>query len=117
MGHPIRLILGEGQQSDYGRAAEMLSSVKARTVIADKGYDADYLVDMLEKVGIQVVIPPRSYRKKPRQLDQALYKNRNQIERFFCRLKNFRRIATRYDKTQTCFLAFAHLASAYLWIH
>jgi putative transposase len=117
MGHPVKVLVGEGQQSDYVMAPALLEQLKAGAVIADKGYDADYLVDRIESMGAKAVIPSRSYRNKPRLLDKDRYKNRNQVERFFCRLKNFRRIATRYDKTQTCFLAFVHLASTYLWIH
>ena len=66
--------------------------------------------------GSQAVIPPRSNRLRPRSFDRHLYKNRNLIERFFCRIKPFRRIATRYDKLATSFLAFIHIACAFVWL-
>lgn len=85
-------------------------------MLADKGYDADYLVEAIQQKGAQAVIPPRSHRKTPRGYDKDLYKERNLIERMFNQLKNFRRIATRYDKTALSFLSFLHLASIYLWL-
>jgi transposase len=66
--------------------------------------------------GSQAVIPPRSNRVNPRTFDRHIYKSRNLIERFFCRIKQFRRIATRYDKLAKSFLSFVHLASTIVWL-
>ena len=82
-------------------------------MLADKGYDADYIVDFVGKD--KAVIPPRSMRKNPRGYDKTLYKERNLIERMFNKLKHWRRVATRYDKTDSAFLGFIHLASALIW--
>jgi transposase len=81
-------------------------------VIADRAFDADTLIGPLIKAGITPVIPPKSTRKSPRPCDFALYKERNLVERFFNRLKNFRAIATRYDKLAQNFLSATQLAAA-----
>ena len=83
-------------------------------MVADKGYDADHFVTRIEASGAEVVIPPRSNQLTPREFDRHLYRARNLIERFFARLKHFRRIATRYDKLAKSFLSFIHLACAFI---
>ena len=74
------------------------------------------LLEAAEIMGALVVIPPKSNRKVQREYDRDLYKERNLIERMFGKLKQFRRIATRYDKTKTAFMAFIHIASILLWL-
>ena len=85
-------------------------------LVADKGYDSDAFVEAITAQGSQAVIPPRSNRRNPRGFDRHIYKDRNLIERFFCRIKQFRRIATRYDKLAKSFLSFVHLACAFVWL-
>ena len=85
-------------------------------LLADKGYDGDTVRQSLLIHGILPVIPPRSNRSEPIPCDFRRYKDRNRIERMFNRLKQFRRIATRYDKTAKSFLCFLHLAAAKLWL-
>lgn len=85
-------------------------------MVADKGYDADHFVAKIRAAGAEAVIPPRSNRLAPRAFDPHLYRARNLIERFFARLKQFRRIATRYDKLAKSFLSFIHLACAFVWL-
>lgn len=80
--------------------------------MADKGYDADALVQAVEATGAQAVIPPRSNRRNPRDFDRQVYRHRNLIERFFNRIKHYRRIATRYDKLARSYIAFVQLACA-----
>lgn len=89
---------------------------KPRMLLADKGYDGDAVRQSLLLRGILPVIPPRSNRSEPIPCDFHRYKDRNRIERMFNRLKQFRRIATRYDKTAKSFLGFLHLAAARLWL-
>ena len=79
-------------------------------MIGDKGYDSDRFVQAIEQSGARAVIPSRKGRRFPRPLDCGLYRLRNVIERFFGRLKQFRRIATRYDKTAGSFAGFLFLA-------
>ena len=80
------------------------------------GYDADWLRQELLLRGILPVIPPNPVRKEPAPLDRALYRLRNRVERLVSRLKQFRGVATRYDKTAESFLAFVHLAAAHVWL-
>jgi transposase len=87
-------------------------------VIADKAYDADERVlRPLQQAGKAFVIPPRSNRQNPREYDRELYKARHLIENFFARLKQFRAIATRYDKTAANFLAAIYLAASVIWLN
>lgn len=85
-------------------------------LIADKGYDANSIIEAAENRGMIVVIPPRKNRLIQRHYDQDLYKERNLVERLFNKLKNFRRIATRYDKLASSFLDFIHVASIFIWL-
>ena len=95
----------------------MLPQMAAAVLIADKAYDAeDRVLKPLAGAGKSAVIPPRQNRTVPRQFDEALYQTRHLIENFFCKLKQFRGIATRYDKTARNFLAALHLAAATIWL-
>lgn len=89
---------------------------KIDALLADKGYDADSVREALQENNIEAVIPSKSNRRQPIEFDREAYKRRNLIERLFNKLKNWRRIATRYDKTGSSFLAFIMIASAKLWI-
>lgn len=85
-------------------------------MIADKGYDADHLVEAVVATGAEIVIPPRRNRNVQRSYDAHLYKERNLIERFFNKLKQFRRVATRYDKLLANFMGFVKLAAITIWL-
>ncbi len=89
---------------------------RPRLLLADKGYDGDTIREALLLQGILPVIPPKSNRKLPAKCDYRAYKDRNRIERMFNRLKQFRRIATRYDKTAKSYLGFLCLAAARIWL-
>jgi transposase len=118
LGNPTGLHLTAGQACDLDGADHLLPTIAADTVIADKGYDADARVlDPLEQAHKSAVIPPKRNRKAPRWYDRHLYKARHLIENFFCRLKQFRAIATRYDKTARNFLAAVQLAAATIWLN
>ena len=116
LGNPVRVILTAGQISDIGQAGALIKDQPAEFIVADKGYDSDAFVETIRAQGSQAVIPPRSNRLNPRAFDRHIYKDRNLIERFFCRIKQFRRIATRYDKLAQSLLSFAHLACAFVWL-
>ncbi len=107
----MELRLTPGQQADITQAELLLEGYQPDAVLADKGYDADALVKRIEAKGAQAVIPPKSNRKEPRDYDKDLYKERNLVERFMNRIKHYRRIATRYEKTARNFLGFVHVAS------
>ena len=90
----------------------------ADTLLADKAFDADKrVIEPLRAAGKSAVIPPKSNRKIQRDYDKEAYKARHLIENFFCKLKQFRAIATRYDKTARNFLAAIHLAAAFIWLN
>ena len=116
LGNPVRVILTAGQISDIGQAGALIKDQPAEFIVADKGYDSDAFVETIRAQGSQAVIPPRSNRLNPRAFDRHIYKDRNLIERFFCRIKQFRRIATRYDKLAKSFLSFIHLACVFVWL-
>jgi putative transposase len=115
-GRPVRLIAGPGQENDMARAHELIDGLVATATIGDKSYDADPLEAKIIEQGGQVVIPPRRHRKTPRAYDKELYKQRNRIERFFNKLKQFRRVATRYDKLLANFMGFVKLAAIAVWL-
>jgi transposase len=96
----------------------LLTETAARVVIADRAYDAGKrVIEPLQQVGKQVVIPSNPTRKVQRTYDRDLYKARHLIENFFARLKQYRAIATRYDKTACNFLGAIHLAAAVVWLN
>ena len=116
LGNPLTLSLTGGQVHDITQAEALLALVEPGALLADKGYDADRFVDGLTARAIKVVIPPKSNRKVKRDCDFALYCERNLVERFFCIIKHFRAIATRYEKTARNFLAGLHLVCALAWL-
>lgn len=115
-GHPIRLFISAGQVSDYTGAAALLGSLpKADWFLADGGYDADWLREALEDKGISACIPGRKARKKTVKYDKRRYNRRNRIEIMFGRLKDWRRIATRYDRCPETYLSTIALAATVLF--
>jgi transposase len=111
IGLPVKLVITPGQTHDIQAAAELLSGVtKGQMVLADRAYDADWLRNMLYEKGAWANIPPKSNRKSPICFSPWLYKQRKLVERFFNKLKYFRRIATGYDKLGSAYLAMAKLA-------
>ena len=89
---------------------------KVEALLADKGYDADAIREEIEAAGVEAVIPAKSNRRLPIPHDPEKYRWRNLVERLFSKLKNWRRVATRYDKTRESYLGFVALASIKLWI-
>lgn len=118
LGNPLAFLLTPGQAHDLSGADALLPQMAADVLIADKAYDADQrVIQPLAADGKSAVIPPRRRRIAPRDFDRELYKTRHLIENFFCKLKQFRAIATRYDKTARNFLAAIHLAAAIVWLN
>ena len=110
-------MLTPGQAHDLACAEPLIENVDPRALLADKAYDADLLIDTLNRREISPVIPPKANRKNPRACDFVLYCERNLVERFFNKLKHFRAIATRYDKLARNFLAGVQLASAMILLN
>jgi transposase len=116
-GLPLRIVLSAGQASDKAAVAALLEGLPpARAVVADRGYDARAIVELVRQRGGEAHIPTQRDRKVQRSVDPALYRQRNLIERFFCKLKHFRRVATRFDKLARNFLAAVLIASTRLWL-
>jgi transposase len=115
-GLPCVLLLTGAQIADISVAEPLVAALPAsRSLLADKGYDADRLRAWLAERGTAAVIPSKSNRKQPLALDSAAYRNRNLIERMFCRLKDYRRSATRYDKLAINYLSSLCLAASLTW--
>jgi len=115
-GRPRRILVTGGQRHDVTAAPELVQGYSGVTVVGDKAYDADGLIRLIEE-GLHgsAVIPSRSNRRKPRKLDADTYKKRNVVERFFCWIKRYRRIATRYEKKASSYLGMLFLAGALCW--
>jgi transposase len=111
LGNPVRLLVTAGQRGDLTQAEALIEGLGPKAVIADKGYDSDKFVRAVQAAGAAAVIPPLSCRKVLREYDRHTYRERNAVERFFGWVKQYRRVATRYEKTARNFLAFAHVAS------
>lgn len=118
-GKPIAFILTPGNVADISVAATLLDGIAPpRRLLADKAYDADHLRQPLEAQGTEVVIPSNRTRRRPYPLNRPAYRRRNLIERMFCRMKDFRRFATRYDRLARNFLsAIALIATACFWLN
>jgi transposase len=113
---PLRLVLSAGQASDKAAVPELIAGLPpACALVADRGYDARAIIDLVEAAGGRPHIPTCRGRKVQRSVAPALYRQRNLIERFFNKLKHFRSIATRYNKTARNFLAAVLLAATRLW--
>ena len=108
---PVELQVTPGQVADITQAEALLENHDFDAAIADKGYDSKQLVAYIESRDAEAVIPPRSNRKDQRAFDHHLYKARNLVERFISRIKQHRRVATRYEKTARNFLAFVQVAA------
>lgn len=117
-GRPISFFMTAGQVSDYIGAAALLDELpKAQWLLADRGYDADWFRDALQEKGITPCIPGRKSRNKTVKYDKRRYKRRNRIEIMFGRLKDWRRVATRYDRCPKAFFsAIALAATVIFWL-
>jgi transposase len=116
MGQLIGFALTGGEAADITQAQSLLCGRDLEEVVADQGYDSDELVQFIRNAGAKAVIPPRSNRLHQRRWDRQVYKDRNLIERFFCRLKQFRRIATRYDKLAQRYASIVTLGASFVWL-
>lgn len=118
LGNPVGFHLTGGEAHDLVGADHLLPDMQAATLIADKAYDADQrVIKPLKDAGKAAVIPPRGNRSSPRDYDKHLYKARHLIENFFAWIKQFRAIATRYDKTARNFGAAVHLVACVVWMN
>ena len=118
LGNPTDFALSPGQAHDLEGADALLPGLTAGMLIADKAFDAQArVIEPLEQAGKTAVIPPKANRQDPRLYDRDLYQARHLIENFFAKLKQYRAIATRYDKRASYFLAAIHLAASVIWLN
>jgi transposase len=111
LGNPVEFILTAGQEADVRQAEPLISGHRAEAYILDKAYDSDAVVAAAKRQGGEAVIPSKKNRKVPRDYDKHLYKERMKVEWFISLLKQYRRVATRYEKTARNFLGFVHVAA------
>jgi transposase len=117
MGLPIACVLTGGEVSDYKGYLPVMDAdgPEPKVLLADKGYDADFIREDMEKRGGVAMIPTKRNRLIQLPVDTAIYALRNMVERCFNKLKNARRLATRYDKTADSYLGFIHILSIRMW--
>jgi transposase len=111
LGLPVKLVLTPGQAADVTQAKGLIEGVPTAVVIGDKGYDSRDVVAAVRGQGAEAVIPSRKNAKCPRAIDADRYKDRSLVERFWAKAKQYRRVATRFDKKAPNFLAFVHVAA------
>jgi transposase len=118
LGNPLDFILTAGQASDIGQAENLLALTPegAGALLADKGYDSDAFVQAIREKGIEPVIPSRGNRNHPRACDWFVYKERHLIECFFNKIKHYRRVFSRYEKTAQNYMGFLQFVSALIWL-
>ncbi len=116
LGLPVRFLLTGGQRHDVTQAAALIAGLNAQYVLADMAYDADHFRDVIARAHAQAVIPPHPARSLKIPFDQDLYKERHLVECGINKPKQFRRVATRYEKTVANFLAMVTVAAIALWL-
>lgn len=116
LGNPLHVHLTAGNIHDVSEAAKLVEQAQGKNFIADKGYDANHVIEAVEKKGMTAVIPSTASRKVKRTIDGHTYKERHLVENFFCKIKRYRRVATRYEKNAINFLGFVLFASIRVWL-
>jgi transposase len=116
LGCPVRFVLTAGQKGDAPQAEALIAGLPAEIVLADAAYDSDRLRGVIADKDAHAVIPNNPSRARKHALDRQLYKERHLIECCFAKLKQFRRVATRYEKTARNYAAVVTLAAIVLWL-
>lgn len=116
MGNPLRFILTGGERHDCTQAEALVEAYVFARLLADKSYDSDPFIQKLAALGIEVVIPPRASRIQQREYDKHWYKERHLIECFVNKIKQYRRIFSRFEKLSKRYLGFLSFAAALIWL-
>lgn len=116
LGNPVRFILTAGQVNDIVQAENLISGLSFDKLLGDRGFDSDRFRGRIAQAGAEAVIPSTRSRSRAIPYDKHIYKERNLVERFFNKIKHFRRIATRYEKTALSFAAMLFLVAAVIWL-
>ena len=111
LGNLVKFLLMPGQYHDFVGVNPLIENIDFEALLADKAFDADWLLEELDERGAKAVIPPKSNRKVQRMIDFEMYKWRHLIENYFCKLKEYKRIAMRSDKTDSSFMAMIYLCA------
>ena len=112
LGNLVRFELLPGHRFDTVGVEPLIEGVNFGGLIADKAFDSDWIIENLNERGAKIVISQHSRRSKPLDIDADIYKWRHLIENFFCKIKEFKRVAMRSDKTDTSFAAMIHTCAA-----
>jgi transposase len=116
LGNPLRFLLTAGQRHDSPQAARLIEGFEPPALLADKGYDSDQLIALVTAKGIVAVIPPKKNRLVQREYDRHLYRERHLIECFINKLKQYRRVFSRFEKLSKNYLGFISFVSALIWL-
>jgi len=116
LGNPLKFILAPGQSSDITQAEALSKNISDSFIIADKGYDSNDFIQFMRRNHCTPVVPSKKNRKQPRDYDLYIYKERNLIECFFGKIKHFRRIFSRFDKSAQSYLAFLQFVGLLIWL-
>lgn len=116
LGNPLRFLLTAGQSHDQTQAAELVKDFQFEVFLADKGYDSKEFLDGLAKGGAEIVVPSRQNRKEQRDYDKHLYKERHLVECCINKLKQYRRVFSRFEKLSKNYLSFLHFVSSLIWL-
>ena len=116
LGNPLRLLLTAGQRHDSPQASALIEGYEPVALLADKGYDSDALIKSVTARGIEAVIPPKKNRLVQREYDRHLYRERHLIECFIGKVKQYRRVFSRFEKLSKNYLGFLSFVSALVWL-
>lgn len=116
LGNPLKFIVTPGQCSDFTKAEELIGTANGSYVIGDKGYDSDEIRAKIYSQNCTPVIPGKANRKAPVKYDEHIYKERNLIEGFFSKIKYFRRVFSRFDKSIRNYASFLSFVGAIIWL-
>jgi transposase len=116
LGNPLEFLLSAGQVSDVSQAPALLTGTRATYAILDKAYDADAVLELIDQQGMMAVIPPKANRTVQREYDHHLYKERHWVECFINKIKHYRHVFSRFDKTARNFMSFIRFAAALIWL-
>ena len=116
LGNPLHVHITAGNVHDVVEAPKLIEKAQGGNFIGDKGYDSKEVIAAIERKGMVAQIPQRSNALVKRQIDAHVYKERHLVENFFCKIKRYRRVATRYDKTALNYLGFVLFASLRVWM-
>ena len=116
LGNPLRLLLTAGQCHDSPQASALIEGYEPQVLIADKGYDSGPLIELVTAKGIEAVIPPKKNRLVQREYDRHLYRERHLIECFIGKIKQYRRVFSRFEKLSKNYLGFLSFVSALVWL-